>query len=710
MSELNYEFRKRMLEVHTKNRRMPGKKPGANQVEITDEWQIAVTDQNEFLIDRARDLEDYFFKSMGVQVRFTSKQPEKFYIKYAVDKNLEKDGSYVIEVTSDHITITGKDNRAAGQGGFFLEDLMNLEEAPYLDITVHERAPRFRTRMIHSGYSIDNFPDQHLNAIAHYGITAILVFTKDVNLTTCGYIDFNELIYRAAKYGIDVYAYSYYRNEMHPEDEGAEEYYEARYGRLFRLCPDLKGIIFVGESIEFPSRDERTCRCRWRENRDENGNPIVMKPSPGWFPCNDFPDWLNFVKKIIRSKKPDADIVFWTYNWGYVKEELRTELINNLPTDISLQATFEMFEKVERDGVKAITTDYSIFEPGPGHYFTTEAKAASERGIPLYSMTNAGGLTWDIGTIPYEPVPYQWLKRYNKMIEMNEKYGLCGSMDSHHFGFYPSFISELAKWCFWTPYTDGEEMLARLTARDWGKENTEKALSAYRDFSDAINLMVSTNEDQYGPLRIGPSYPLILFEDEKIEIPSPDYAHFGGNHICDPTYPYDASTPEKLQRLEDEIRLYTKSCDLFMKGAETLFSLLPSLPEAKYDHAKRIAGLGEFMGRAVATARNVKEWHKRKVALSAPGADKGALLDQMAEIAKIEIENAQNTIPLVDFDSRLGYEPSMEYMCDREHLEWKINVVTRIINEEIPDIRKTGKVKAVRYSKAAFAGGRVDFD
>ena len=82
----------------------------------------------------------------------------------------------------------------------------------------------------------------------------------------------------------------------------------------------------------------------------------------------------------------------------------------------------------------------------------------------------------------------------------------------------------------------------------------------------------------------------------------------------------------------------------------------------------------------------------------------------MTEIAKIEIENAQKTIPLVDFDSRLGYEPSMEYMCDREHLEWKINVVTRIINEEIPDIRKTGKVKAVRYSKAAFAGGRVDFD
>ena len=710
MSELNYEFRKRMLEIHTKNRRMPGKLPSANQVEITDEWQITVPENNDFLLGCARDLEDYFLTSMSVQVRFTLKQPQKHYIRYTTDDTLAKDGSYRIEVTSDSITIIGKNNRAAAQGGYFLEDLMNLEEAPFLDITVHERAPRFRTRMVHSGFSIDNFPDQHLNAIAHQGINAILLFTKDVNLTTCGFIDFNELIYRAAKFGIDVYAYSYYRNEMHPSDEGAEEYYDGKYGRLFRLCPGLKGIIFVGESIEFPSHDDRTCKCSWRKNRDADGNPIVMKPSPGWFPCNDFPEWVNLVKKVIRKENSEADIVFWTYNWGYVKEELRAELIENLPTDISLQATFEMFEKVEREGIKGITTDYSIFEPGPGHYFSSEAKAAAKRGIPLYSMTNSGGLTWDIGTIPYEPVPYQWLKRYNKMIEMNEKYGLVGSMDSHHFGFYPSFISELAKWCFWTPYTDGEEVLARLTARDWGKENTETALSAYKDFSEGINLLISTNEDQYGPLRMGPSYPLILFEDEKIEIPSPDYAHFGGNHICDPTYPYDISTPEKLERLENEIKLYTKSSDYFMRGAKKLNSVLSSLPDSKYDNAKRIAGLGEFMGRAIATARNVKEWHKRKAALSSPGADKAALLDQMTEIAKADIENAKMTIPLVEYDSRLGYEPSMEYMCDKEHLDWKINVVTRIINEEIPDIRKTGKVKTLKYSTAKYAGGRVSFD
>ena len=52
----------------------------------------------------------------------------------------------------------------------------------------------------------------------------------------------------------------------------------------------------------------------------------------------------------------------------------------------------------------------------------------------------------------------------------------------------------------------------------------------------------------------------------------------------------------------------------------------------------------------------------------------------MAEVAKNEIENAKNTIPLVERDSRLGFEPSMEYMCDKAHLEWKIFHTEKAIN------------------------------
>jgi hypothetical protein len=61
----------------------------------------------------------------------------------------------------------------------------------------------------------------------------------------------------------------------------------------------------------------------------------------------------------------------------------------------------------------------------------------------------------------------------------------------------------------------------------------------------------------------------------------------------------------------------------------------------------------------------------------------------MAALAEEEIANAQATIPLVEKDSRLGYEPTMEYMCDRAHLEWKIAVVQRVISHEIPEHRRS---------------------
>ena len=56
----------------------------------------------------------------------------------------------------------------------------------------------------------------------------------------------------------------------------------------------------------------------------------------------------------------------------------------------------------------------------------------------------------------------------------------------------------------------------------------------------------------------------------------------------------------------------------------------------------------------------------------------------MMELCRAEEQNALDTIPLVEFDSRLGYEPSMEYMSDRAHIEWKLNLLRHITEEELP--------------------------
>ena len=702
MAEINYEFRKRYAVVHKPGRRDESKKCPKGFIEVTSDWCVTVpADADVVMMNAARDLIDYFFVSMNISLQLVyendSKNTKKYSkkISYGIDASLE-DHSYRFAVEKNKITLCGKDGRAAAQAGYFLEDLMNLEEGPFAEKQDLVRKSLFNPRMVHSGYGLDMYPTEHLKNIAHSGISALLVFVKGIDMTPKGYEDFNDLCYRASQYGLDVYAYSKLANKKHPDDPDAEEFYDNLYGKLWDRCPGFKGLIFVGESCEFPSKDENTAMIRRLDNVDENGKWVgwVDKPYPGWWPCYDYTDLMNVVKKVIYKRRPDADIVLWSYNWCQTPAKDRKALVDTLPKDIALQATFEMGETVMRDGVANKTVDYTMFFPGPGYYFTTEGEAAKENGLRFYSMTNTGGLTWDIGVIPYLPTPYQWMKRYEGMVKAHYDYGLVGTMDSHHFGFSPSFIGDLAKWAFHAPAVDLDKILHRLAARDFTAEVADKVCEAYKFMSDGINSQISTCYDQYGPCRIGPSYPFILFNHEDdVKIPTVPYAHFGGNHITFPVYGYHADAngfdlfkdEEDCAKFEYEIKSFRAAEENYDKAVSLLEEAVLSVPEKKKDDALRILGVCKFIRNTMRTAINVKEFAKLKFVLrDTHGEERNKAVDALLEICKTEEKNALDTIPIVEFDSRVGYEPSMEYMTDKAHIDWKLGLLHEVMETELP--------------------------
>ncbi|MEA4890697.1 MAG: hypothetical protein VB070_14665 [Clostridiaceae bacterium] len=695
--EKNYEFRKRLLEVHQKGRRDTSLQPGCDELAITSESDIIIpADAGRILLRAARDLQDYLFTSMGLSVRVVRADDIRAAVAGAAGKIiyttradqadlplLDGDGPRGFRIDcSDRVVITGYDEAGAMQGGFYLEDLMNFRKAPFLKKDVFGRRPLFSPRMVHSGYGLDNFPDQHIAAIAHAGMDAILVFVKDVDTTPYGYLDFNEICWRAAEYGVDVYAYSYLVSTMHPEDPGAAAYYDKLYGSVFKACPAFKGIVMVGESVEFPSHDPRTTGQSYLTPSEDG--LAKTKPSPGWWPCEDYPQWLTLVRDTVRKYKADADIVFWTYNWGYVEEKYRLELLDHLPTDISLLVTFEMFEKIKTGPVTSTCVDYTLMFEGPGAYFLSEAKRAKERGIRLYSMVNTGGLTWDIGVVPYEPTPGQWMRKHEKILECHERYGLCGLMESHHYGFWPSFISDLAKWTYTAGTPQPAQVLRQLAERDFGAEHADTVLEAWALWSEGIQHYMSTNEDQYGPFRIGPSFPLVL--SRPVRVPESPFAMFG-NRIFNTLYgSADGGRCSLLSfRLPVEIDYLTIMRDCFARGADLLAGILPSLQGAMGEQAERMICLGRFISNSAQTTLHVKQWYQDKIYLLAAADNETVvrLVGHMTAIAEAEIKNAEATIPLVQLDSRLGWEPSMEYMCDENHLRWKIKQVRQVIDTEL---------------------------
>ena len=67
--ERNYEFRKLLREVHIPLRRDPDVQAASNEIVVQNSWNIVWDNQASRLVtDAAKDLQDYFFTSMGVSL------------------------------------------------------------------------------------------------------------------------------------------------------------------------------------------------------------------------------------------------------------------------------------------------------------------------------------------------------------------------------------------------------------------------------------------------------------------------------------------------------------------------------------------------------------------------------------------------------------------------------------------------------------------
>jgi len=688
--ENHYDFRKRMLQVHAKNIRDFSQQPTAQEMQLQDGVAIVVApDADEVVLTAAKDFLDYLFTSMGLSAMLrqgSALTPNSIRLSLAADSGVDLGNAngrrgFRIDTDTDAVAIYGFDSRGIAQALYYLEDSMTFRHAPLLIKGTVYRKPLYETQMVQSGYRKHTFPNEYLAIIAHEGRNAVLLDVTADDLPPDGKKDINDLIYRAAKYGIDVYAYSKLKSDFHPDDPGAEAYYESTYGRLFKYCPGLKGITLVGEAVEFPSKDPHVTGRHYYDNVVD-GIP-TGKVSPGWYPCMDLPQWLSMIKKIINRYSPDADIVLWSYNWGNKPEEDRVKLIEALPEGISLQATFEMFENFEIEGNNEIIADYSLFFEGYGKYFESEAIAAKKRGIRLYSMTNTAGVTWDFGVIGYEPFPYQWIKRYKAMQEAHEKWGLCGLMESHDYGLYPSFISKLSKWAFFGTDESMESILERIIRSEYGEAAAPKVLSALKAWSDSITYTVPSNADQYGAFRVGPSYPFCLYRH--INLPASPNSE-AGNGIVFPDYMAedDGNVAMTSVRVPGEIRSLEKMKALLEQGLAELETI-----ECKNEKLEELINLGKFLRCSVITGIHAKHWHLLKCSMryEQNTTKLSQILDSIESLLLQEKANAESAIPLVQRDSRLGWNTCMEYMCDEDHIRWKLRQVDYVLKTELPTAR-----------------------
>lgn len=693
--EYKYQFKKDLLQIHKKNIRDLSLVPEENEFELKNGLLLVVAeDAGIVTMTAVRDFQEYLLTSMRVSAAISYEGQENC-ILISLNSEIEEASGYMgyrITVEDKKVVLEGFDEKGIAQGLYFLEDLMNIRKAPFLKKEVIKRKAVFEMRTTHSPFGMFEWPDEALAMVAHRGMDTIDLWIKDGFTTQRqDFIDLRLLSERAAKYGIGLGISLSAPHNKHPEDPGAQEFYDELYGSLFRACPGIMKVTLVGESTNFVSKDPKAGKAPYSNNFEEN--IPTGKWSPGWWPCNDYPQWVEMIKNSIRKYSSDCKIVFSTYNWGFAPEEDRVRLINALPDDIIVNATWDMFHQYRVGNSVEDVVDYTLSFAGPGEYFTSEAIACKKRGLKLTTNAQSGGRTWDFGVVPYEPMPGQWIKRYEGMLKAHEDWGLCGVTENIHYGFYPSFIGDLEKWAFFTNCKPLEEVLKDLLIRDY-EENADAVLAATKKFDEAILHYVPTNEDQYGGYRIGPAYPFWLEHThalpgslpEEGKRPRQNKAMFG-NDIYFSTYVPDVAGRNSLTgvRIYDELESTGKMRDLILEGIR----ILESCPDPN-ENLEKLLNLSRFIYRTILTVIHVKEHYilKQKLSVAQTRANAEELLNKVEELLLEEKENALQSIPLVQADSRLGWEPSMEYAADEDAILWKIRQIDYELEIVLPKFRK----------------------
>ncbi|MHC4676427.1 MAG: hypothetical protein ACYTBZ_28395, partial [Planctomycetota bacterium] len=396
---------------------------------------------------------------------------------------------------------------------------------------------------------------------------------------------------------------------------------------LFDNCPDLEGVLLITASeaptnCYFKSRDGKTpCpRCVKR-----SGPEVVAEV-------------CQLVEKGVHLSKPEAKVIIWDWSWMAVEEDPQEQIIKQLPKNAILMVDYERGTPIERWGVKTEVNEYCLSVVGPSPRAQAHAKLAQARNMPVMAKIQVGN-TWELGYLPYIPVPHLVARKFQSMLDA----GISGAMESWTLGTYPSINWEVAQAFYKKPVPEMEMILYQVAAGLYGKKAAPKVLEAWLIFDETFQ--------QY-PFQIGlvyssfvahgPAYPIWFEPTGKKRRIMRNYDNLRW------TNPYGPDTIAKA---------FGEMASNWKNGVKILNRALNNVPPDKKPEAQK----------DVAICRAVYLYFKsisnqtRFLILRKQWQEQPQLLNQMSDIVREEIKLARQFYKIARSDSRVGYEPAMQY-------------------------------------------------
>ena len=727
-----YDYHKHLSTspVHIKRRDNDTVKEN-NEMQLPDAgWRISWLKGNSIIIDNViDDFRDYLSVSQNVTVDLAPVNSLNNWkrLKQAIvigtkeqmpgcGQELKSPKDYEIRVTSNNIVVCGFDQRGAMFGLYNLESRMNLREAPFLPKNLKTvRHSLYSTRMALSWMGWMEFPDRLLSHLAHDGFDGIFagVYTNpNGDRTTAeNSTDFyarllhrvrnqdpkeiSDLIDRASKYGIKVYTPICYQYVGTKE---SEEGLRKLVKNIVKEFPDIKGYVLLTEGFWYK---------KWG-----GGHGASKEYLQDW--AKNWSKAVSIVEEECHKLNPSIEILPWEYNIDFRPQnsDIKRYFVKQLPDNVTPMLTWENGKSFEIDGMQGFLRDYSLNQIGPAEVTEAQISEAKARNMKVFSKVDTFA-SWQYGTIPYLPCPYQWYDRYMAL----EKSGVSGTLESWSSGYKPNFISEMRSWTCWSDYPSRDELFGAIASRIFGRQNKEIVLKAWSHFSQAIRYVPDTGPNMGTNNAVGnplfftkpPARTMTYYyswgDPSKRVTMNPYWPFTVSRMVFFPDFSNQTNKAEQYARsatgivVEEGVKILPvflkylrKAIEEMEKGLILYRSAAINSPESKRQKAIREVVVAEQMQRMMQSDYAILEFEDLRLQL-VKEKDKKRFknaLDIMKDIVRDEMERTELSLLAATKDSRLGFQFEQDYVYTPYSLKEKLNVLTETLSSQIPKVIEKG--------------------
>jgi hypothetical protein len=710
--EKPYDFREVMVKEFNRSWRVLGAKAEPNEIEIaTQGWSLIYpADCGPVLKQSVEEFRSHLSTSMQVQLAPAEKSSLRGWMKeqHAVivgvrdqmpgcGQTLQGPKDYQIIVSSEHIAVCGYDERGAMFGLYNLESQMELRGGPFLQRDLNTvRHSLYQARMTMSGLGWMDWPDWYLRMLPRYGFDAIYasvyanpngVRAPDPYGSTMRAQDpakMHDLIERAARYGLEVYAPIMYRIQGDASDE-------LQLRKLVRdnatEFPEIRGYILLIEGFTYGSWPV------WSRSRDDMHNWIKQWTRGVAIATDEF-----------HKVNPKIEVLPWDYNIDFRRQavDLKTFVIDQYPSDAIPLVTWENGKSYTMDGEEGYLKDYSISEVGPSEVASAQIQEARKRGLKVYAKADTFA-SWQFGTSPYLPMPYQWYARYQGL----EKAKIEGTLETWSYGFKPNFIAGIRAWYSWTDAPPLDVLLRKVARQKFGPGSEEAVLNAWRHFSNAVHMLPDTAPnmvtDSIGaPLFFEQPEPRTMTLDhswysqaawEQESSVSPYWPYAPSRVILVPDFSNQVNVAERYARpltLSVFNKYLLLAADEMEKGLLSYRSAALAAPAQLRQNAYREVLIAEQIQRMLRSEEAILEFEDLRYRIHHTGDrdEQKQMLDRMTEILQEEITRTQSSFETARRDSRLGYELEQDYFYTPGVLQEKLAQLHEVLEQELPAYRQ----------------------